>query len=180
VPLFDSGWHEGRLYYVMPCIDGPTLRAELEQRSRFSANDALRIIGDVAEALTYAHAMGFVHRDIKPENIFYSSGRALVADFGIARAVDQSAAVDHITEAGQAIGTVTYMSTEQVLGERELDGRSDLYALGQPRNASSQGAVKFRFPGEPRSSCSSGWAPLAAATVSAAMVAHCARLTVER
>jgi serine/threonine protein kinase len=126
VPLFDSGWHGDRLYYVMPCITGTTLREQLGTRGRLPMEQALRLVADVAEALAYAHAMGFVHRDIKPENAFNSNGRALVSDFGIARAIEAGATPHSLTEAGIAIGTVAYMSPEQALGQRELDGRSDL------------------------------------------------------
>ncbi len=130
VPLFDSGWHEGHLYYVMPCITGTTLRELLVTSGPLPMTPALRLIGDVAEALAYAHAAGIVHRDIKPENIFSADDRALVADFGIARAIKSDLSPTTLTEAGITIGTVAYMSPEQALGEQELDGRSDLYSLG--------------------------------------------------
>jgi len=130
VPLFDSGWHGDRLYYVMPCIAGTTLRGVLATQKRLPVDQALRLIGDVAEALAYAHAMGFVHRDIKPENIFSANGRAVVADFGIAHSVGTEPKAETLTTEGVTIGTVAYMSPEQALGERTLDARADLYSLG--------------------------------------------------
>ena len=130
IPLFDSGWHGDRLFYVMPCVEGDTLRALLTARQRLPLADAIPLIRDVAEALAYAHASGVMHRDIKPENIFCSSGRALVADFGIARAIALDATATPMTAAGFAIGTVAYMSPEQALGDTAIDGRTDLYALG--------------------------------------------------
>ena len=130
IPLFDSGWHGDRLFYVMPCVEGDTLRALLTARQRLPLAHAIPLIRDVAEALAYAHASGVMHRDIKPENIFCSSGRALVADFGIARAIALDATATPMTAAGFAIGTVAYMSPEQALGDTAIDGRTDLYALG--------------------------------------------------
>ena len=130
IPLFDSGWHGDRLFYVMPCVEGDTLRALLTARQRLPLVDAIPLIRDVAEALAYAHASVVMHRDIKPENIFCSSGRALVADFGIARAIALDATATPMTAAGFAIGTVAYMSPEQALGDTAIDGRTDLYALG--------------------------------------------------
>jgi TolB-like protein len=117
VPVYDSGSADGRLYYVMPFIDGESLE------------DALAITRDVGEALAHAHSQGVVHRDIKPENILLSGGNALVADFGLARAL--SAAVEpRLTRAGTALGTPLYMSPEQCVGSSDVDGRSDVYNLG--------------------------------------------------
>jgi serine/threonine-protein kinase len=129
VPLYDSGEAGDRLYYVMPFIQGETLRARLKRERQLSLEDALRITLDVAEGLGYAHQQGVVHRDIKPENILFQSGRAMVADFGIARAIAASA-TESVTTSGIVIGTAPYMSPEQAAGERELDARSDLYSLG--------------------------------------------------
>ena len=139
LPLFDSGalptdsrltTHDSRLlFYVMPFVDGESLRSRLDREKQLPIDDALQIAREVADALSYAHAHGVIHRDIKPENILLESGHAVVADFGIAKAIN-AAAGDRLTETGMAIGTVTYMSPEQAAGQSDLDGRSDLYALG--------------------------------------------------
>jgi tetratricopeptide (TPR) repeat protein len=130
IPLFDSGWHGDHLFYVMPCVTGDTLRVLLTARQRLPLAEALHLMSDVAEALAYAHASGFMHRDIKPENIFSSSGRALLADFGIARTIAPDVALTSVTSEGLAVGTVAYMSPEQALGDAAIDGRADLYSLG--------------------------------------------------
>ena len=128
LPLHDSGETDGLLYYVMPFVDGESLRDRLARERQLPLDDALRITREVASALAYAHVQGVVHRDIKPENILLSAGHAVVADFGIARAL--SAAVsDRLTQTGIALGTAAYMSPEQATGEREIDGRSDVYSL---------------------------------------------------
>jgi serine/threonine-protein kinase len=129
LPLYDSGEADGFLYYVMPLVEGESLRDRLRREKQLPLDDALRIAREVADALSYAHAHGVVHRDIKPENLLLESGHAVVADFGIARAVS-AAADDRLTETGLALGTPTYMSPEQAAGSGELDGRSDLYSLG--------------------------------------------------
>ena len=136
LPLYDSGDvadpHDagGRfLFYVMPLVEGETLRSRLDRERQLPIDDALRIAREVSDALSYAHARGIIHRDIKPENILLESGHAVVADFGIARAV-RAAGADSLTATGIAIGTPAYMSPEQVSGDHDLDGRSDLYALG--------------------------------------------------
>jgi len=128
LPLFDSGEAGGFLFYAMPYIEGETLRDRLVREKQLPLEDALRIAREVADALAYAHGRGVVHRDIKPENILLESGHAVVADFGIARALS-AAGASSLTQAGTAIGTPAYMSPEQASGD-ELDGRSDLYALG--------------------------------------------------
>jgi tetratricopeptide (TPR) repeat protein len=130
VPLFDSGIADGRVYFVMPFVDGMTLRTKLNATGRFSADEALGIVRDIAEALAYAHAQGIVHRDIKPENIFCYGGRALLADFGIAKNMAKRDAVSTMTGAGMIVGTLAYMSPEQLKSEESVDGRSDLYSLG--------------------------------------------------
>src|SRR3989440_1470686 len=128
VPLFDSGESGGLLFYVMPYIDGETLRRRLTREGSLPIEDAVRIACEVLEALVYAHAQGVVHRDIKPENIIFSAGRALVTDFGIARAVS-AASLEPLTIDG-AVGTPAYMSPEQATQSPQLDGRSDIYSLG--------------------------------------------------
>ena len=129
LPLFDSGDAAGELYYVMPFVEGETLRVRL-QRERISVADAVRITREVASALDFAHRRGVVHRDIKPENILLSDGHALVADFGIARALQpDDDAKARLTATGMALGTPAYMSPEQAAGEI-VDARTDIYALG--------------------------------------------------
>ena len=127
--IHDSGEALGVLYYAMPYVEGESLRARLAREVQLPADEAVRIVGEVAEALAFAHAAGVLHRDIKPENILLASGHALVADFGIARAID-AAGSERLTETGLALGTPHYMSPEQASGSRVLDARSDLYALG--------------------------------------------------
>jgi eukaryotic-like serine/threonine-protein kinase len=129
LPLLDSGDAGGLLYYVMPFVAGETLRARLERDQQLPIDDALRIAREVADALGAAHALGIVHRDIKPENILLQGGHALVADFGIALAV-QTASGARMTQTGLSLGTPQYMSPEQAMGERQVDARSDIYALG--------------------------------------------------
>jgi serine/threonine-protein kinase len=128
LPLYDSGDADGILYYVMPFAEGETLRDRLTRERQLSLDEALRITGEVAGALSYAHSRGVIHRDVKPENILLESGHAVVADFGIARALNISG-LQTLTQTGMAIGTPAYMSPEQAAGEQGLDGRSDLYAL---------------------------------------------------
>jgi serine/threonine-protein kinase len=129
LPLHDSGAAEGLLYYVMPYVEGESLRDRLIRDKQLPVEDALRIAREVADALDYAHRRGVVHRDIKPGNILLEEQHALVADFGIARAV-VAAEGEKLTSSGIAVGTPTYMSPEQAAGSRDLDGRSDLYSLG--------------------------------------------------
>jgi serine/threonine-protein kinase len=125
--LHDSGEADGLLYYVMPFVEGDTLRGRLRREGRLPPAEAVRIAHEVADALGYAHAQGVVHRDIKPENVLFQAGHAVVSDFGIARAVGATTA---ITESGMAVGTVVYMSPEQAWASKEVDGRSDVYSLG--------------------------------------------------
>ncbi len=132
LPLFDSGQvpETGLVYYVMPFIEGESLRERLLREQQLSLPDALQIVREVADALAYAHDQRLVHRDIKPENIMLSRGHALVADFGIARAITAANESDKLTGTGMAIGTVDYMSPEQAVGGDEVDARSDQYSLG--------------------------------------------------
>src|SRR5215210_3858176 len=127
LPLHDSGEVEGLLYYVMPYIEGESLRDRLQREHRLDLDQALELGREVADALDYAHQHGVVHRDIKPENILIANGQAVVADFGIARALSSA---ELLTEAGMAVGTPMYMSPEQAAGDPDLNGRSDIYSLG--------------------------------------------------
>ena len=128
LPLFDSGVADSFLYYVMPFIDGETLRDKLNRETQLGVDEAVRIASDIAEALAYAHEHGVIHRDIKPENILLANGRPMVADFGIALAVS-AAAGGRMTETGLSLGTPHYMSPEQATAEKEITGRSDIYSL---------------------------------------------------
>ncbi len=128
LPLLDSGEANGVLYYVMPFVAGETLRARLDREHLLPIDDALRIGRETADALEHAHRLGVIHRDIKPENILLQDGHALVADFGIALAVQQAGGA-RMTQTGLSLGTPQYMSPEQAMGERTIDARSDQYAL---------------------------------------------------
>ena len=132
LPLFDSGEADGFLFYVMPYVEGESLRDRLRRETQLPIADAVRIASEVASALDYAHRHGVIHRDIKPENILLHDGQALVADFGIALALTSagSGSGSRMTETGMSLGTPHYMSPEQAMGEREITGRSDIYALG--------------------------------------------------
>ncbi len=129
LPLFDSGSADGFLYYVMPFIEGETLRDKLNRETQLGVDEAVRITREVADALDYAHRHGVIHRDIKPENILLHDGRPMVADFGIALAVS-AAAGGRMTETGLSLGTPHYMSPEQATAEKEITARSDVYSLG--------------------------------------------------
>lgn len=129
LPLFDSGETSGLLYYVMPYVEGESLRDRLNRERQLPLDEALKITREVADALAYAHLCGTVHRDVKPENILLKSGHAMVADFGIARAITD-ATETKLTGTGIVLGTPTYMSPEQVAGDPCIDGRSDVYSLG--------------------------------------------------
>ncbi len=162
LPLHDSGHVEALLYYLMPYVSGETLRARMSRERQMPLEAAIRISCEAADALSYAHSQGIIHRDIKPENILLSGGHAIVADFGIARAIDV-AGVQQLTRTGMGgPGTPAYMSPEQLLGDRQLDGRTDIYGLGcvlyemltgKPPFAGKEGFVKrFTEPPPPPSS----------------------------
>jgi eukaryotic-like serine/threonine-protein kinase len=129
VPLIDSGRAGGVLYYVMPCVSGESLYERLQRERRLPVPEALAIARDVATALGYAHERGVLHRDVKPENILLARGRALIADFGLARAIG-AADYTKLTATGVIVGTVYYMSPEQLREEPDLDQRTDIYSLG--------------------------------------------------
>ena len=142
--VYDSGVANGLLYYVMPFVEGESLRARLDRLSQLTIEDAIGITCEVADALAYAHAQGVIHRDIKPENILVQSGHAVVADFGIASLV-QDVGTERLTGTGMSLGTATYMSPEQFSGEK-VDGRSDLYSLACVLYEMLVGAVPFDGP----------------------------------
>ncbi len=158
LPLHDSGEVDGFVYYVMPFVEGETLHDRLVRQHQLPISEAVRIVQEVADALTYAHRLGVIHRDIKPGNILFMGGHAVVADFGVATAIG-AAGGERITETGLALGTPVYMSPEQALGQDDIDGSSDTYALGcvlyemlvgdPPFGGSSSQAVLARKLSEP-------------------------------
>ncbi len=129
LPLFDSGSADGLLYFVMPYVEGETLRSRLDRDGNLPADEAVQIAREIADALAYAHGRGLIHRDIKPENILFQAGHAVISDFGIARAIGEGEG-ESITESGMVVGTRAYMSPEQAMGAKSLDARTDIYALG--------------------------------------------------
>ncbi len=130
LPLYDSGEADGLVFYVMPFVAGESLRDRLTRETQLPVDEAVGIAREVADALDYAHRHGVIHRDIKPENILLHDGRAQVADFGIALAVSSAGGGTRMTETGMSLGTPHYMSPEQAMGEREISGKADIYALG--------------------------------------------------
>jgi serine/threonine-protein kinase len=161
LPLYDSGEAGGFLYYVMPYIEGESLRDRLDREKQLPVEDALQIAREVAAALSEAHSRDVIHRDIKPENILLSAGEAVVADFGIARAITEAGG-EKLTGTGVSIGTPAYMSPEQAAGSEDLDGRSDLYSLacvvyemlaGEPpfTGPTTESVVRQHLTAEPRS-----------------------------
>ncbi len=145
LPLLDSGDADGMLYYVMPLVTGETLRQRLEREGQLPVDEAVRIAREVTGALEHAHRQGIIHRDIKPENILLQDGSALVADFGIALAVQQAAG-QRLTQTGLSLGTPQYMSPEQAMGERVVDARSDLYAVAAVIYEMLAGEAPFTGP----------------------------------
>ena len=145
LPLLDSGEANGLLYYVMPYVAGESLRVQLERETQLAVDDAVRIAREVASAIDYAHRNGVIHRDIKPENILIHEDQALVADFGIALAVS-AAGGPRMTQTGLSLGTPAYMAPEQAMGERVVDGRADIYALGAVLYEMLVGEAPFTGP----------------------------------
>ncbi|MBY0491826.1 MAG: protein kinase [Gemmatimonadaceae bacterium] len=145
LPLFDSGEAAGQLFYVMPFVDGETLRSRLEREKQLPIADAVQLAREVADALQYAHDRGIIHRDIKPENILLQGGHALVADFGIALAVTNAGGA-RMTQTGLSLGTPQYMAPEQAMGERTIDARADIYALGAVTYEMLAGEPPFTGP----------------------------------
>jgi eukaryotic-like serine/threonine-protein kinase len=146
LPLHDSGSADGRVFYVMPFVEGESLRDRLDREKQLPVADAVRIATEVADALDYAHRHDVIHRDVKPENILLHDGRAVVADFGIALAASRTDGGTRLTETGLSLGTPAYMSPEQALGERDLDSRSDVYALGATLYEMLAGEPPFTGP----------------------------------
>ena len=143
--LFDSGAEAGFCYYVMPFVEGETLRERLEREGRLGLPEAVAVATDLSAALSYAHSRGVVHRDIKPENVLFSAGKAMLADFGLARALTEGQRT--ITVAGMSLGTPAYMSPEQAQGLEGIDHRSDIYALGCIVFEAVAGQPPFTGPG---------------------------------
>ena len=153
--VFDSGEADGLLYYVMPYIEGSTLRERIDREGELPVRQAVTLIREIGEALAFAHSKGVVHRDIKPDNVMLAGSHAIVADFGVAKAVSAATGTDKLTTAGVALGTPAYMSPEQATGDAHIDHRADIYALG---------AMAYELL--------SGRTPFTAATPQAVLAAH--------
>src|SRR3989442_770453 len=145
LPLHDSGEADGFLYYVMPYVEGESLRDRLNREKQLSVENSTQIAREVATALAYAHSRGVVHRDIKPENILLVSEQAVVSDFGIARGIS-AAGGEKLTATGVSVGTPLYMSPEQASGRGQLDARSDIYSLGGVLYGMPAGEPPFTGP----------------------------------
>jgi len=145
LPLFDSGEADGFLYYVMPFVDGESLRERLKREGSIPIHEAVRILREVVDALAHAHQHGIVHRDIKPDNVMLSGRHAVVTDFGVAKAVS-AAGTDKLTTVGVALGTPTYMAPEQAMGETNLDQRADIYSVGALAYELLTGVPPFERP----------------------------------
>ena len=145
VPIYSVDERDGLVYFVMALVEGPTLAKKMYEDGQMSVDETRRVLREVADALAYAHARGVIHRDIKPDNILLDkeSGRAMVTDFGIARAI-QEGSDSRLTATGVAIGTPAFMSPEQAAGDREIDGRTDLYALGVVAYQMLSGRLPFQ------------------------------------
>ncbi len=146
LPLHDSGEADGFLYYVMPYVEGESLRARLAREGELPVAEALRILRDVVDALAYAHEHGVVHRDIKPDNVMLTDRHALVTDFGVAKAVSEATGVEVLTQTGMAIGTPAYMAPEQAVADPKVDHRADLYAAGVLAYEMLTGRTPFTAP----------------------------------
>jgi serine/threonine protein kinase len=144
VPLFDSGSVDGHLYFIMPYVEGESLRERLRRVGELPTDDALHILQEIADGLAYAHARGVIHRDLKPENILIAGRHVAIADFGVAKAVSEASSTDsHLTTQGVAIGTPAYMAPEQAMGESDVDHMADIYALGILAYEMLSGTVPF-------------------------------------
>src|SRR5688572_6118281 len=145
LPVLAAGARDGLLYYIMPFAAGESLRHRMDREGKFDPPAALRLIGEIADALAFAHAQGIIHRDIKPENILLEDRHAVLADFGIARALVESRTGDRLTATGIAVGTPGYMSPEQLAGD-DIDARADVYALAVVAYEMLAGAPPFTGP----------------------------------
>jgi hypothetical protein len=165
LPLLDSGQADGLLFYVMPFIDGESLRARLTAQRVLPVGEAVRLLRDVVDALAYAHGQGVVHRDIKPANIMVSGRHAMVADFGVAKALNDATGADQLTRVGVAVGTPAYMAPEQAIANPQMDHRADIYAVGVMAYEMLTGATPLRLAAHvtPTSEVTAQFEPLGSA-----------------